>query len=154
MHFSGRGMSRNYQLLAALGILLGFVFTLAGRKSKEPPVSKQVSTSIAAQKIKGTFCPHGRNEFLLREWWKNTGDRPIRTLYMNVTVYNRDGKVIYQVNDYPIYSVTNQQPGVLPGESHTPGPDEGLILPFGVGTPDEPERVTAEITRTTEAGLK
>jgi tetratricopeptide (TPR) repeat protein len=109
---------------------------------------------LPVEYVSGTFCPSGPDKFLLREKWKNVGDRPIRTLYMNITVYNKDGKKVYGATDYPIYSVPDSEPGVLPGQTHVPGAHEGFIIPFGVGHPDQPHEVTGKYTRATEKGIK
>jgi hypothetical protein len=104
--------------------------------------------------IDGTFCPRGSDKFLLREKWKNVGDRPIRTLYMTITVYNKDGKKVHEATDYPIYSVPDSEPGVLPGQTYEPGINEGYIIPIGVGHPDEPKEVTGKYTKAAEKGIK
>jgi ATP-dependent Clp protease adaptor protein ClpS len=140
--------------------LIGALFAIPGGVLKKPesPTNTSKPTEVpTARPLPGpTWFSCGRNgkSYIIQYSWKNVGDRPIRTVYIDWTVYNKDGVVVHTLVDYPIYSVPDSQPGVAPGETYRPGPQEGYVIPFGDSSPDAPHRCTGRITRTTEAGIK
>jgi hypothetical protein len=139
-------------LSATLGLLIligGVIAAIYNPRSATP-------RTIPVQSIDSVFksCGRGGKSYLVQEVWKNIGDRPIRTVYVDIYVYNKAGMLVHQVLDYPIYSVPNSAPGVAPGETHRPGPEEGYVIPIGTDSPDDPAKCTGGITRATEEGIK
>ena len=110
--------------------------------------------NVRATQIIGTYCPSGSKSYLLKKPWKNIGNRPIRTLYVTIRVYAKDGREVDTAVDYPIYSVPDSEPGVAPGETHQPGSAEGYIIPIGYSSPDAPNVVDVTSTSATESGIE
>jgi hypothetical protein len=143
-------------------LMVVLVASLGGCGNKKdqpsPPPSDQSGNTTEdrppAECVEGTFCPRGNDKFILREKWKNVGDLPIRTLYMNISVYNKEGKKVFGAKDYPIYSVPDSEPGVLPGQTYTPGGNEGFVIPFGCNHLDASSEATGRYTRATEKGIR
>jgi hypothetical protein len=99
-------------------------------------------------RIRGTFCPY-KGGYMSRIAWRNDGDRPARTLYVTIQVYDKSDKLTqWSVVNYPIYSVADNEPGIAPGETYFPRADEGLFIP------EEPGRVTDGDLYAIEKGIR
>lgn len=120
------------------------------------PLAKPRIHPVGVEDVEGTFasCGRGGKSYIDQIVWRNAWDRPIRTVYVNIYVFNKDDVQVHEVLDYPIYSVSNSEPGVAPGETHRPAWDEGYVIPFGTSAPDAPHKATFRITRISEVGIK
>ena len=93
--------------------------------------------------------------YTVRTTWRNDGNRPVRTVYATIRVFDKAGKLTrFGAVNYPIYSVPDTDPGVAPGETHTHQDGEGYVIPIRIGSPDSPGSVTTEMRGGTEAGIK
>jgi hypothetical protein len=128
-----------------LGLLLGALFVHFYSRSRPIPV----------EKIEGTFasCGRGGQSYIVQHSWKNVGNHPVRTVYATIRIVNKDGVTVFSKTDYPIYSVSNAHPGVAPGETYKPRPEEGVVIPFGTSRPDSPHKCFTAITKATEAAI-
>jgi hypothetical protein len=106
--------------------------------------------------VDGKYCPETGDEmYTVRITWRNDGNRPVRTVYATIRVYDKAGKLTsFGAVDYPIYSVPNTHPGVAPGETHKHQNGEGYVMPIRIGSADSPGHATAEMKGGTEAGIR
>ncbi len=97
-----------------------------------------------------TYTLDGRRLRVVCVDWKNEGERPIRAVDADITLYDAVGSVIdFPIRDYAIYAVSDEQPGVVPGERHRTPKHQGFILPPGVGGV---EGARARVTEVVEHG--
>lgn len=101
-----------------------------GPLSKEPPrlAAELIDTSVVP-----FTNPSGREFVQLRARWKNTGNRPIRTVTAVIRVEDENGGSLIGDTggrDYPIDAVAKDAPGVAPGETFTLPSGEGYLVPI------------------------
>lgn len=71
--------------------------------------------------------PNGlRSKTVLVEW-KNVGDAPVRALDVDIYLLDRRGRLLEVVESQPVYAVSDDSPGIAPGETYEDGDDEGYI---------------------------
>jgi hypothetical protein len=111
---------------------------------------------IPVTRVTGAYCPRAGDEYYtLRYTLRNDGNRPVRTVYSTIKVYDKAGKLTtLGAVDYPVYSVPATDPGIAPGETYEFKLSEGLVIPIRIGSPDSPGRVTSGRMWGTEASIK
>lgn len=115
------------------------------------------STRMPIKFVDGAYCPRTRDEkYTVRITWRNDGNRPVRTVYATIRVFDRAGELTsFGAVDYPIYSVPDTHPGVAPGETHSHKNGEGYVVPIRIGgSEDSLGSATAEMMGGTEAGIQ
>lgn len=146
-------------LLVGVGVALLILFGLfswgknrtpsAGTEQRRPG---KPSAEVVNVQLVPFSSPAGFDTQHVAIDWKNTGDRPVRTVRANIKAFNSQGEVVYSVSDYTIYAVFDDRPGVAPGETHIKPAGQGFALPPDAGA--KAVRATAEITRVEEKGME
>ena len=90
----------------------------AAKKSTEPvpgvSTVKAPPPRLTIKWVTGAYCPRSGDEmFTVRTTWRNDGDRPVRTVYATIRVFDKDGNLTsFGAVDHPIYSVPDTHPGI------------------------------------------
>ena len=80
--------------------------------------------------------------------WKNTGSVPVRLIIGDVNAYNAAGELVFQIIGATIYKVSDDKPGVAPGQTYQSGQREGVMANEGAeGAPGPITTAQVKITR-------
>jgi hypothetical protein len=60
--------------------------------------------------------------------WKNSGQSPIRAVDADIYLADQKGRKLAVVEDKPIYAVSDDSPGVAPGEVYEDPIDNGYLI--------------------------
>lgn len=82
--------------------------------------------------------------------WKNVGEVPIRAVDANIILFDERSRLDGGAKDYAIYAVSDDSPGVVPGEVYREPLDRGHILDRELAT--RAIRARVEITEVLESG--
>jgi hypothetical protein len=145
-------------------ILIGLVAVVLDSRTKSLPRTTEptaikpttVPDRMSIKWLDGAYCPRtGDVMYTVRTTWRNDGNRPVRTVYATIRVFDKAGNLTpLGAVDFPIYSVPETHPGVAPGETHHHENGEGYVIQLRIGGPDSPGRVTTEMKGGTEASIK
>jgi hypothetical protein len=102
----------------------------AGQLAEAEPVSKPTAELLQYTITPWTQPDTKQHWQRLNVVWKNTGKVPIRSVEADVVMYDESGKLIYKF-EYCTYAVSDNEPGILPGETYTTPPNEGNLLQQG-----------------------
>jgi hypothetical protein len=82
--------------------------------------------------------------------WRNTGTTTIRAIDADIIVYDDRGNVLDSgAKDYTIYAVSDDSPGIVPGEIYTEPKGKGFTLMPGS---TKARRAQVTITKVVESG--
>lgn len=85
--------------------------------------------------------------------WVNNGNRPIRSLFATLRALDADGNRLGTiVTDYCIFAVSNDAPGVFPGEQYVTPDDQGKIVSVLTASFPTARQIEVVITRAEETG--
>ena len=137
-------------IVAAMVVALVAAFiTYMGDDDSPPPAStaRVSSAEVVRTELRPMRMANGAESKSIVVTWRNTGETPIRAVHADMRVFNSDGELTglgVGAKDYAIYAVSEANPGVAPGNTHSE--ENGFVLPIGTNA----TTAEATITRVTE----
>lgn len=108
---------------------------LASFAERQPTHAAAPDPRLEATPVKIDIVPfrtaQGRDTVQIKISLRNTGNRAIRKVLASITCFDANGLAIQEASAkrWVIYGVSNDSPGLLPGEVYTPPIDEGFVFP-------------------------
>jgi predicted RNA-binding Zn-ribbon protein involved in translation (DUF1610 family) len=119
------------------------------RPDPPPPVH---AAEIIGVRLEPFTTAQGRQAQAVYVDWKNSGNRPVRVVDVQIDVFDEEGfRIEHACGNNCIYAEFGSSPGVQPGETWTTPRDRGRILPTVLGP--TAARVMVTITRVKELGI-
>jgi hypothetical protein len=92
---------------------------------ENPLARRRPSAEVVRARLVPYTTPAGLRTKIVLVDWKNTGETVIRAVDADIAAYDRRGNKLGSVN-YTIYAVSNNSPGVSPGETYRESVGEGF----------------------------
>ena len=131
------------QRLVALLLLIGLLLTGCGGGEPKAEI-------VQARVVPFTTADRHAVHMVLIDW-KKTGTPPVRIVHASITIYDANGNVFDRAPDYTIYSVSNSDPGIAPGETYREPTAEGYMVLNVLSNP-APVHLEAVITEVSSEG--
>ena len=114
--------------------------------------SKKITTAeVVESRLIPFVTANGAQAQMVLINWKNTGTTPIRVVHANIIAYDSNGVTLSSsANDYTIYAVSDERPGISSNRTYIEPDGEGFVLLPLDGSSSNASRVEAQITRVVE----